>query len=81
MQVTNTQRVNSVLDWLRRPADIRPEFVTLYFDTIDSAGHDGGLAVQFTHDYRPMDAELCPVAFSETRTGLSNAGGGIYALD
>lgn len=42
MQVSNTQRVNSVLDWLRRPAEIRPEFVTLYFDTVDSAGHDGG---------------------------------------
>ncbi len=42
MQVSNTQRVNSVLDWLRRPADIRPKFVTLYFDTVDSAGHDGG---------------------------------------
>ena len=42
MQVSNTQRVNSVLDWLRRPADIRPAFVTLYFDTVDSAGHDGG---------------------------------------
>ena len=42
MQVSNTQRVNSVLDWLRRPADIRPEFVTLYFDTVDSAGHGGG---------------------------------------
>ncbi|UOR14924.1 ectonucleotide pyrophosphatase/phosphodiesterase [Qipengyuania aquimaris] len=42
MQVSNTQRVNSVLDWLRRPADIRPEFVTLYFDTVDTAGHDDG---------------------------------------
>ncbi|MBX7540751.1 ectonucleotide pyrophosphatase/phosphodiesterase [Qipengyuania sphaerica] len=42
MQVSNTQRVNSVLDWLRRPEDIRPEFVTLYFDTIDTAGHDAG---------------------------------------
>ena len=42
MQVSNTQRVNSVLDWLRRPAEIRPEFLTLYFDTVDSAGHDGG---------------------------------------
>ncbi len=42
MQVSNTQRVNSVLDWLRRPAEIRPEFVTLYFDTVDTAGHDGG---------------------------------------
>lgn len=42
MQVSNTQRVNSVLDWLRRPAEIRPEFVTLYFDTVDSAGHGAG---------------------------------------
>lgn len=42
MQVSNTQRVNSVLDWLRRPANIRPQFVTLYFDTVDTAGHDGG---------------------------------------
>ncbi|MBO6526727.1 alkaline phosphatase family protein [Erythrobacter sp.] len=42
MQVSNTQRVNSVLDWLRRPAEIRPEFLTLYFDTIDTAGHDDG---------------------------------------
>ena len=42
MQVSNTQRVNSVLDWVRRPAEIRPEFLTLYFDTVDSAGHDGG---------------------------------------
>lgn len=41
-QVSNTQRVNSVLDWLRRPESIRPEFVTLYFDTVDTAGHDGG---------------------------------------
>ncbi|MBX7496034.1 ectonucleotide pyrophosphatase/phosphodiesterase [Qipengyuania sp. 6B39] len=42
MQVSNTQRVNSVIDWLRRPAEIRPEFLTLYFDTVDSAGHSGG---------------------------------------
>ncbi|WP_100258891.1 alkaline phosphatase family protein [Qipengyuania seohaensis] len=42
MQISNTQRVNAVLDWARRPADIRPEFVTLYFDTVDTAGHDGG---------------------------------------
>lgn len=41
-QVNNTQRVNAVLDWVRRPAGIRPRFVTLYFDTIDTAGHDFG---------------------------------------
>lgn len=40
--VTATQRVNAVLDWLRRPAAIQPRFVTLYFDTVDSAGHAYG---------------------------------------
>ena len=40
--VTGTQRVNAVLDWMRRPADIRPRFVTLYFDTVDTSGHRFG---------------------------------------
>ncbi len=42
MAVNNSQRVNAVLDWVRRPAAIRPKFVTLYFDTIDTAGHTYG---------------------------------------
>lgn len=40
--VSGVQRVNTVLDWLRRPAAIRPRFVTLYFDTVDMAGHVSG---------------------------------------
>lgn len=40
--VNDTQRVNMVLDWLRRPDEIRPHFVTLYFDKVDTAGHDHG---------------------------------------
>lgn len=36
----STNRVETVLDWVRRPADIRPRFITLYFDTIDLAAHD-----------------------------------------
>ena len=40
--VSNRQRVDAVLDWLRRPADTRPAFVTLYFDTVDTAGHEYG---------------------------------------
>lgn len=59
MQVSNTQRVNSVLDWLRRPAEIRPEFVTLYFDTVDSAGHDGGpLGEAIDAALRDIDAHM-----------------------
>jgi predicted AlkP superfamily pyrophosphatase or phosphodiesterase len=37
--IGGTQRVNMVLDVLRRPANIRPHFVTLYFDAVDTAGH------------------------------------------
>lgn len=40
--VANVQRVNAVLDWARRPAAIRPAFVTLYFDIVDTAGHEFG---------------------------------------
>ncbi|MGI4732660.1 MAG: ectonucleotide pyrophosphatase/phosphodiesterase [Janthinobacterium lividum] len=40
--VTGPQRVATVIDWLRRPAVTRPRFVTLYFDTVDSAGHAHG---------------------------------------
>lgn len=40
--VSNTQRVNTVLDWLRRPEAIRPRLITLYFDLIDTAGHEFG---------------------------------------
>ena len=36
------QRVNTILDWMRRPSDIRPAFVTLYFEAVDDAGHRFG---------------------------------------
>ena len=40
--ITNAQRIAAVTDWMRRPAATRPRFVTLYFDTVDTAGHDHG---------------------------------------
>jgi predicted AlkP superfamily pyrophosphatase or phosphodiesterase len=40
--IGNEQRVNTVLDWMRRPAAIRPRLVTMYFDTVDTAGHRFG---------------------------------------
>ena len=35
-------RVDQVLEWLDRPAATRPDFVTLYFEAVDSAGHRYG---------------------------------------
>lgn len=46
--VTGDQRVDAVIDWLRRPAATRPRFVTLYFDTVDTAGHRYGPAAAET---------------------------------
>lgn len=42
IKVSNRQRVDGVIDWLRRPAATRPAFVTVYFDTVDTAGHEFG---------------------------------------
>jgi len=40
--ITDRQRVDAVLDWLRRPAANRPRFILLYIETMDHAGHDFG---------------------------------------
>jgi predicted AlkP superfamily pyrophosphatase or phosphodiesterase len=40
--ITSDQRVNFALDWVRRPAAIRPRLITVYFDAVDKAGHAGG---------------------------------------
>lgn len=42
--IGDRQRVDIVIDWLRRPAETRPRFVTLYFDEVDTAGHQYGPA-------------------------------------
>ncbi|WP_443026669.1 alkaline phosphatase family protein [Sphingomonas sp. Leaf21] len=40
--VSDRQRVDATIDWLRRPATTRPRFLTLYFDEVDTAGHEAG---------------------------------------
>lgn len=39
---TGEQRIEALFDWLRRPTATRPRFLTLYFDTVDTVGHDPG---------------------------------------
>lgn len=41
-------RVTRLLDWMGRPADQRPDFATLYFDDVDTAGHQHGPAAPET---------------------------------
>ncbi|URW77102.1 ectonucleotide pyrophosphatase/phosphodiesterase [Sphingomonas donggukensis] len=40
--ISPEQRVNAVLDLLRRPEGIRPKFLTLYYEAVDTAGHEHG---------------------------------------
>ncbi|WP_353203931.1 ectonucleotide pyrophosphatase/phosphodiesterase [Sphingomonas sp.] len=42
IEISAQQRVAGAIDWLRRPAATRPKFLTLYFDTVDTAGHTYG---------------------------------------
>ena len=57
--VTGDSRVDAVIDWLRRPAATRPRFVTLYFDTVDTAGHEyGPAAPETTRAVAGVDAEI-----------------------
>jgi alkaline phosphatase D len=40
--ITNDQRIEQVLAWLRLPAAQRPHFITLYMAEVDGAGHEHG---------------------------------------
>jgi predicted AlkP superfamily pyrophosphatase or phosphodiesterase len=40
--VPGSERVNQVIDWLSWPEDRRPHLITLYFEHVDTAGHDFG---------------------------------------
>lgn len=49
-KLSSAQRVAQVLAWLRAPAAERPRFITLYFDIVDSAGHEFGPDAPETRD-------------------------------
>lgn len=68
--VTGPERVDAVLDWMRRPAAERPRFVTLYFDTVDTAGHEHG----------PDSAEVTAAAADVDRS-LARLVAGLAALN
>lgn len=49
MAVNGRQRVDAIIDWLRRPAATRPKLLGLYFDAVDTAGHHSGPDAQETN--------------------------------
>ncbi|MGH9140515.1 MAG: ectonucleotide pyrophosphatase/phosphodiesterase, partial [Vicinamibacterales bacterium] len=66
-------RVAQALTWLALPADRRPSFVSLYFEEVDTAGHDFGpdsteLAVAASH----LDEALGQLVAGVRRLGLDD---------
>ena len=68
--ITSNQRADAVVDWLRRPAAFRPRFLTLYFETVDHAGHDFGPDAP---QLRPALAEV-DAAVGRLMAGLAELG-------
>ena len=53
------QRIRSALDWMRRPAEIRPRFVIIYLDIVDKTGHKKGPQAPETIDaVRQVDGQI-----------------------
>jgi len=68
--IDDRQRVDSIIDWLRRPAATRPRFLTLYFDAVDTAGHRYGPAdARVTATVKTVDT-----AIGRLRAGLAELG-------
>jgi predicted AlkP superfamily pyrophosphatase or phosphodiesterase len=68
--VAPRQRVDGIIDWLRRPAATRPQFLTLYFDGVDTAGHRFGPDGSGTTDaVRAVDGEIGRLSTELTALG------------
>lgn len=66
-------RVDQVLAWMDRPEAERPDFATLYFDIVDSAGHRDGPDAQATTDaLASVDASVAKLIAGLEARGLAD---------
>jgi predicted AlkP superfamily pyrophosphatase or phosphodiesterase len=70
--VPSARRVQQVIDWFRLPKDERPHFVTLYFDAVDTAGHDfGPLAAETRKAVSDIDGLIGTLMSGLRETGIA----------
>jgi predicted AlkP superfamily pyrophosphatase or phosphodiesterase len=68
--MSNARRVQQVLDWLAREESTRPDFMTLYFEQVDSIGHEYGPdSLALRHAVAAVDA-----AIGQLLVGIEHAG-------
>jgi predicted AlkP superfamily pyrophosphatase or phosphodiesterase len=69
-KISDSDRVKQILQWLDLPDAQRPTFLTLYFDRVDTAGHDyGPNSAEVKNAIRMVDDAL-----GELVTGLQERG-------
>ena len=69
--IPNDQRTRTVVDWMRRPEDSRPKLITLYFDTVDTAGHRFGPdAAETNAEIAAVDAEIGMMLAAASKLGV-----------
>ena len=64
--VSNKNRTQQIIDWLKLPQNKRPHFLSLYFSTVDSAGHHYGpnskevlhASIEIDHLLKKMEDEI-----------------------
>ena len=72
-EMTPEARVDQLLQWLALPGDDRPDFATLYFEAVDTAGHSFGPdSAEVNAAIAASDAAMARLVAGLERQGLSD---------
>lgn len=75
-------RVDGLLAWLALPPEQRPRFATLYFDLVDTAGHDfGPTSPECAAAVRSADEAVARLLAGLTRLGLREQTNLVFVSD
>ena len=71
--IPNQERVEQVLEWLALPEAERPSLITLYFSTLDEAGHESGPdSREIQRAANRLDRQLANLSEGISKLGLEN---------
>jgi len=71
--VPGDERVARVVEWLQWPEDRRPHLITLYFEHVDTAGHDFGRgSPELARAVAEVDANIGRLLDAIAETGLAD---------
>ena len=77
-----TERVDALLEWLALPREQRPVLATLYFDIVDTAGHDfGPLAPETGAAVKEVDDAIARLLSGLGKLGLRQAASLVIVSD